>query len=236
MLFQNEQEFNSLISMLVKNLSGVEKRMAIANIVNHIGNISNTKLSKILGVSRTTIRKAILEYKSGNFNDKFCDRGRKSTIVKFPNIEQDIESIANSQSQTDPTFKSTRLYTRLTVAKIREQLIAIGYFDCELPSNETIRKIVNSLGFTLRKVRKTKPIKKIAETDYIFTNLKSVHDQADLDKNTVRISVDAKDKVKIGNFSRGGYSRTTTSAFDHDFSTDYITPLGILDVKKTRLI
>ena len=91
------------------------------------------------------------------------------------------------------------------------------------------------MGFNLRKVRKTKPIKRVAETDYIFTNLKSVHDQADLDKNTVRISVDAKNKVKIGNFSRGGYSRTTTNAFDHDFSTEYITPLGILDMKKNKV-
>ena len=120
--------------------------MAIANIANHLVNINHTKLSKILAVSRTTIRKAILEYKSGNFNDRFNDRGRKSTITKFPNIEQDIKAIANSQSQTDPTSKSTRLYTRLTVSKIREELIAMGYFDCELPSNETIRKIVNSLG------------------------------------------------------------------------------------------
>ncbi|MGL5749675.1 MAG: ISAzo13 family transposase, partial [Paraclostridium sp.] len=209
--------------------------MAIASIVNQLEKVNLSKLSKILGVSRTTIRKAISEYKNDSFNHRVCDRGRKSTIAKLPNIEKDIADIVNSQSQTDPTFNSTRIYTRLTVSKIREKLIAMDYCDNDLPSNETIRKIVNLLGFTLRKVRKTQPIKKVPETDYIFENLNNLHEQADLDDDTVRISVDAKDKVKIGNFSRGGYSRTVTSAFDHDFSTEYITPLGILDIKKNKV-
>ncbi|SFE88247.1 hypothetical protein SAMN04487969_108206 [Paenibacillus algorifonticola] len=41
----------------------------------------------------------------------------------------------DSQSQTDPSFKTERLYTRLTVKAIRELLIREkGYTEEELPS------------------------------------------------------------------------------------------------------
>jgi Rhodopirellula transposase DDE domain len=44
----------------------------------------------------------------------------------------------------------------------------------------------------------------------------------------VRASYDAKATVKIGPFSRGGYSRTGTAAADHDFkATGNLTPAGI---------
>ena len=40
------------------------------------------------------------------------------------------------------------------------------------------------------------------------------------DPNTLRISIDAKATIKLGEFSRRGRSRTTIKAFDHDFSND----------------
>ena len=36
---------------------------------------------------------------------------------------EDITSIVDSQSQIDPDFKTTRLFTRLTSKEIRKQLI-----------------------------------------------------------------------------------------------------------------
>jgi hypothetical protein len=45
----------------------------------------------------------------------------------------------------------------------------------------------------------------------------------------LRISVDAKAPVKIGNYSRGGKNRVLVHAADHDFHSDKtITPFGIL--------
>src|SRR5262249_56283171 len=44
----------------------------------------------------------------------------------------------------------------------------------------------------------------------------------------LRSSVDAKATVKVGPFARGGKSRATTKACDHDFKPDAtITPVGI---------
>jgi transposase len=44
----------------------------------------------------------------------------------------------------------------------------------------------------------------------------------------LRISIDAKASVKVGPFARGGKSRATTRACDHDFKSDAtLTPVGI---------
>ena len=45
----------------------------------------------------------------------------------------------------------------------------------------------------------------------------------------MRISLDAKATVKVGDFSRGGKKRIRVKAADHDFKpTARVTPVGIL--------
>ena len=39
-----------------------------------------------------------------------------------PTLLDDIRAIVDSQSQTDPQFRTTRLYTRLSAAEVRRQL------------------------------------------------------------------------------------------------------------------
>ena len=57
----------------------------------------------------------------------------------------------------------------MTASEVRRQLIAqYGYTEEELPTSETIRRKLNDLGYTLMRVLKTKPIKKIPETEAIF--------------------------------------------------------------------
>jgi transposase len=55
-----------------------------------------------------------------------------------------------------------------------------------------------------------------------------VNAAADAAPEVLRISIDAKATVKVGPFARGGKSRTTTRACDHDFKPDAtVTPVGI---------
>ena len=66
----------------------------------------------------------------------------------------DIKAIADEQSQTDPTFKTTHLYARISAKEVRKQLIPQkDYTDDELPSEETIRVKLNALGHHLRSVK-----------------------------------------------------------------------------------
>ncbi len=73
----------------------------------------------------------------------------------------DISALVDSQSQADPQFRTTRLYTRLTAAEVRRQLIAQkGYTDAELPTAETIGTKLNARGYYPQKVAKRQPQKK----------------------------------------------------------------------------
>jgi hypothetical protein len=87
-------------------------------------------------------------------------RGRKRAEVHLPNLLTDITAIVDSQSQADPQFRTSRLYTRLTAAEVRRQLIAQkGYTDAELPTAETIGAKLNHLGYYPQKVAKSQPQK-----------------------------------------------------------------------------
>jgi hypothetical protein len=108
-----------------------------------------------------TIRKGIRELDSGMVGiDAFALRGRKRAEVHLPNLLMDIQAIVDSQSQADPQFRSHRLYTRLTAAEVRRQLIAQkGYADAGLPTAETIGTKLNDLGYSPQKVAKSQPQK-----------------------------------------------------------------------------
>jgi transposase len=71
-------------------------------------------------------------------------------------------------------------------------------------------------------------LKKIPETDAIFERLARVNAEADADEQTLRLSLDAKATVLIGEYSRRGQSRLIVKAADHDFHPeDKLTPFGI---------
>jgi hypothetical protein len=193
-------------------------------------NQGQTLAERELGWNRRTIRKGMGELQSGEpVVDGYARSGRKRVETKLPHLLEDIRSIVDPQAQTDPSFKSTRLYTRISAAEVRHQLIAQkGYQDEELPSAETIRCRLNDMGYTVKRVLKAKPQKRIPETEAIFKQMHQVNQQADGDPQTLRISIDAKVAVKVGEFDRGGTTRMPTVAVDHDFcATATLTPYGI---------
>jgi hypothetical protein len=57
--------------------------------------------------------------------------------------------------------------------------------------------------------------------------IKQINEDADKQNDVLRLSLDAKNKVKIGEFSRGGKSYAKIKSLDHDFGNEYITPQGL---------
>jgi transposase/IS1 family transposase len=216
----------------VSLIRGSQKRVTLAKLSKQLGKGGQVLVARTFKVSRNTIRKGVREWETGvAIADQFHERGRLRAEEKLPDLLADIQSIIDGQSQTDPSFKTEKLYTRLTVKEIRKQLIREKRYTAEeLPTHQTINTKVNQLGYTLKKVKKAKPFKKIEQTDAIFNKLKETHEEAKEQSNVVRISIDTKDRVKIGDFSRGGLSRIEVKADDHDFSKVFVTPFGILDV------
>ena len=213
-----------------KALCGCERRLFMARVVLVLGPGGQRLAETELGWNRGTIRKGIRELASGiRCNDAFTSRGRRRSEERLPNLLTDIIAIVDTQSQTDPSFKSTRLYTRLSGAEVRRQLIVQKqYTDEELPSEQTIRRRLNQLGYHPARVAKTKPLKTIPETKDILAKVTEINLDADNDEAVLRLSLDAKAVVKLGEFDRGGKTRVSTVAFDHDFdSSGTVTPYGI---------
>jgi hypothetical protein len=141
-------------------LKGSERRLFMARVVKGLGYGGQSAAERELGWCRKTIRKGLRELETGPIEDNFAARGRKPAEAHLPNLLDDIRAIADEQSQTDPTFQTTRLYTRISAAEMRRQLMEQkGYTDDELPSEETIRVKMNQLGYGLRSVQKSRPKK-----------------------------------------------------------------------------
>jgi hypothetical protein len=93
--------------------------------------------------------------------DAFHCRRRKPAEEHLPRLLDDIRAIADAHSQADPKFQTDRLFTRISAAEVRRQLIATkGYTDEELPTQQTINTKMNLLGYRLTKVAKCRPQKK----------------------------------------------------------------------------
>ena len=188
-----------------KRLKGTDRRQFMAQVVQALGPGGQAQAERELGWNRGTIRKGRHELEHGPIRDAFEQRGRKPTEARLPQLLDDIRAIADPQTQADPTLTSQRLYTRLSAAEVRRQLMAHkGYSDSELPSEEVIRQRLNQLGYRLKRVAKTKPQKVIAETEAIFTEVNRVNQMADADAHTLRLSIDAKATVNVGEYDRGG--------------------------------
>src|SRR5216684_193485 len=205
-------ELKSLLIETAKQLKGSARRLFLARTVKALGPGGASFAERELGWNRKTIRKGIHEVESGiTCLDAFDARGRKRAEGHLPNLLLDIRAIVGGQSQTDPQFKTQRLYTRLTATEVRRQLIAQkGYTDEQLPTATTIATKLNESS-------EKQTQKKLPATDAIFEQLKQVNALADADPKVLRISMDAKATVKVGNFSRGGKKRVQVNAADHDF-------------------
>ena len=186
-------------------IKGSVRRAFMADTVEQLGYGGQTMAEVKLGWARTTIRLGQREKQSGiQCIPAYNMRGRKPVEFHLPNLLKDIKEIVDEFSQTDPQFRNKRLYTRLTVKELRHQLITYkGYSSESLPGNETLRLRMNKLGFILKKVEKSKPLKKIPETNAIFAQLAIDNKIADADETVLRISMDAKAVVKMGELSRG---------------------------------
>ncbi len=203
----------------------------MGKVVSLLGRGGQSFAERVLGWNRGTIRKGLAELRSGQaIEDRFDQRGRRRAEELLPHLLEDIRSIVEPSAQTDPTFRSPRLYCPLSAKEVRRRLIIqCGYTDAELPCTRTIRNKLNDLGYRLRKVRKCRPQKKIPETDAIFEQVHRINHASDQSEKVLRISLDTKAIVKIGPFSRGGYSRQGEQACDHDFQPETtLSPFGIL--------
>jgi Rhodopirellula transposase DDE domain len=81
-------------------------------------------------------------------------------------------------------------------------------------------------------------LKKIPQTDAIFENVAEENRLSDDNPKSLRLSIDSKAKVKIGNLSRQGKARTLKAKQADDHDTEWqavLVPFGILNLDSDEL-
>ena len=155
-------EVQRLLNETKSQLQGHERRVFMAWVVQILGRGGQFKAERELGWDRKTIIKGTKEIKSNiSCVDNFSGRGRKRSEEHLPNLLADIKEILDPVCQTDPTFRTSDLYSPLTAEEVHRRLIKDkGYKADVLPTPRTILTKMNQLGFELKKVSKSKPKKK----------------------------------------------------------------------------
>lgn len=162
MQIELSEQLKTTYQEAANNLTGSARRKFMAGIVASLGRGGLSYCANELGWDPKTMRKGCKELGSGKaFADRPTNPGRKRTEERLPTLLDDLKQLLDEQSQTDATFQSERLYTRLSVQEVRTQLIEQhGYTEEQLPSNEVLRQRINDLGYKLRTVKKNQPKKR----------------------------------------------------------------------------
>ena len=199
----------------------------MAQVVKTLGEGTQRWAERVLQWNRVTVRKGVRELADGTKpTDDSHLRGRKPVTHRYPHLHADIRKIVEPNLQQDPTFRTTQTYRRVTAENVRTALIELDdYSERNLPSLRAINNSLNKLDFRPRKVAKSKPRKKIKQTDAIFERIHLINAEADNTPGVLRLSLDGKAAIKVGPFSRGGYNRRGEKACDHDFKPTCILQL-----------
>ena len=216
-------------------LTGPKRRRFQAQVTLDYLDGSARQAERVFGWGRATVQLGLHELRTGiTCCDRFTARGRHATEEDHPQLAQDIRDLVEPHTQGDPTSAAPFAFTRITAKAVRQALIERkGYREEDLPSQRTLNTILNRLGYRLRHVQKTRPLKKIKQTDAIFAHVHAAHEQAAASEDTLRISIDTKAKVQVGECSRDGEARGAepVQTLDHDVKpVATMIPFGILEV------
>lgn len=196
---------DGVIRYSARQVTGQQRRTFLALVCQQLCDGSARKAEERFGWGREAVARGLLE-QSGQSVEKHTVI-RHSTLrseVRNPQLAVDIRLIVEPHTHTDPELKTSRLYSNLSAGEVRAALVEKGYGEAQLPSERTLRDILNRMNYRLKRIQKGKPLKKNELTSPIFENVKAARDEASEDPTILEISVDTKTKVSLGEYVLGG--------------------------------
>jgi hypothetical protein len=199
------ERLDALIRSGARRLTGYQRRSFQAEVATELCDGNARQAERRFGWGRETVEKGLQERHHGvRCLEHFAARGRQRSEDKDPQLAADIRALVEPHTHADPELKSSRRYTNLSAAEVRAALIEKGHPPEKLPSERTMRDILNRMNYRLKRLQKGKPLKKTEETDAIFANVRAVRDEVRDQPETLEISMDTKAKVALGDYVRGG--------------------------------
>ena len=149
-----------------KKLTGWKRREFQAETALKYCQGSPRRAERIFGWGRETVEKGLNEKRTGvRCADNVHARGRKRIEQQNPELARQVRALADPQSQADPKFQTPLAFSRITAKAVCEEL---GKTDnAEVPSERSMHRILNRLGYSTRRVRKTKPQKNSPNRCYL---------------------------------------------------------------------
>lgn len=150
------------LKLAASKMLGAERRSFHAAMTLKYCGGSARQAEVVLGWNRHTVELGLHERRTGVTclgPHEVCG-GNTLWEEKHPEVASALWGLAESHSQQDPTFRTTRSYTRLTAAEALKQLRSLGFAEEVLPSPSTRAEVLNRNGYRLRPGVKAQPPKK----------------------------------------------------------------------------
>ena len=146
-------QLKSTLKDAARKLSGPKKREFTAQVALDYFDGSARKTESVMGWDRVSVQRGLDTLATGvPFIDNYGARGRKKTEELFPHLADDVRELVDGQAQADPKFQTPFCYLRMSAQAVRDLLIRHkGYTDEQLPSRQAIGRVLNRLGYRLRK-------------------------------------------------------------------------------------
>jgi len=234
------RKFDLLGPMMNKKMS----RLWAACEAHVIGSGGVNIIANATGISKTDIRIGLQELEQSELFPSLInpkrrpqqDRirriggGRKLVETKDPSILTTIEHILENEIAGDPM--SEKKWVRISTKKISNRLKELGYH----VSSTTVSRLLKDLGFSMKANKKRQIRDNNPDRDQQFKYIAQQR-QAFSDAGLPIISVDAKKKELIGNFSNKGktWCKEAEEVNQNDYPSESVcraVPYGIYDVTK----
>jgi hypothetical protein len=149
------------ISLIVDRIPWPERRLAMAEVTQHLLDGKPRVAEYVFGWSRESVKTGLEELQTGvpQVND-LSKRRKPKTEEKYPQLAEDIRVLMEPQSQAESHLRTALAYTNLTAAAVRNALLEKGWTEETLPKVRTISNMLNRMDYRLRLVSKTKVQKK----------------------------------------------------------------------------
>ncbi len=196
---------DDLIRFAAHSLTGHRRRLFQAEVTARLCDGNARRAERRFGWGRANITTGQHERQRGiRCVENFAARGRPRLEDADPELAADIRDIVEPRTQADPELKSSRCYSNISAGEVLESLqTEKGYAKDRLPAERTMRNILNRMNYRLKRIQKSKPLKKTPETEAIFANVRAVKAE-EKGPDTLEISMDTKAKVNEGEYARGG--------------------------------
>ena len=209
-------------------------RIYLANEAMSAGYGGISEVSRISGVSRTTITKGIEEIEAGKTSKgrvRNVGGGRNYIEDTYPEIEEEIRKLIDGSTYGNP--ERVLSYTTESLRKIESELKAKGI----KVSYKTVSKILDFMDYSKQANQKMLQVgEPHPDRNAQFEHINKTAAQY-LKTGDPVISVDTKKKENIGNFKNDGkeyrHKKDPRKVLDHDFPIEElgkISPYGVYNL------